>query len=876
MNISSLAIRYLRIQKRRTILTAVGVTLAVALVAGTGILISSFQQMRIKQGQAEEGTWHYHVSNIAERSKAEQLKSNALFQKAGIAAYDMSLHVGKKDGQDQTIPLYEYDTTALSMAPEVVTQGRAPRNSNEIMLSTSAKSFFPSIKLGDPITIPYGIFTQGDSYASSGGSSGNMTITKQSSGNFTQKDLRAFTVVGFFRRGFYDYENAEYGVTLNPTGEHAYSVYAQIKPMLNFPASIRKAVTDCGISKDNISENGIVEWMGKSAATKIKTAITTTFVILAIIILAITMLVIRNSFAMSVADKISEIGTLRCLGAGPGHIRSLVLSEALAVWGVAAPVGLLLGTGAMAVVIAVVRSLDPTDFRYLLLAPGVWPYLLAVVLSLLTVLLSAFGPVRMTMRIPMIEAVRGNAVYRDSRIHRNRKGRLLGQVFGFQGLLAAKNIRRSPRRFRTTVLSVVASVVLFITVGGFAASVAGSLQTAMRMMGADYEFSADSNKKSIVQALNDMEQKVRGMSGISGVQRTSVYSVELDVPIKRVPQKYLKTYREFRGTSVNETDAGVVKEQLLAMEVSRENYNSLNFEGKAPSYDELVKSGGALLCETSALYSSGGRFANVAFANYRPGENVSVVQTVSPTDDKKDEVKQTFPVSIAGVLSELPWFSRFSQQADGVLVFPEGETARFETDAFKKAATSGDSADSEIFLEIRYAKGAEKQVDAQLRKMSDSGMKSGLGFLDYFYTTVSMRNNYLIMLIFVGGFAAVIILISCINLFNTIHANLQTRKREIAMTRAIGMDQSQLRSMLLLECSLYGIIGTFWGAVIGLPLQYLLHKSFNMVFASDMQAPLLMTLVALVATSGIGILAGLSSIRHIIKAPIVEEIRAQE
>ena len=874
MNIFSLSTRYLRVQKQRTILTAVGVALAVALVSGTGMLIASFQHMRLTQDTIENGSWHYQVSNISDHSLAERLKNNVLFQKAGLAASDTCLSVNERNGKSETIRLFEYDATAFSMMPDVTTQGRAPKSSGEIMLSTTAKALFPGVKLGDSLTLPCGTLTSDGSSGSSGGSAGETTITSQDSGNFTEKSSRTFTVVGFFRRGLYDYENVESAVTLNPTGGHAYSVYAQIKPMLNFPSSIRKAVADCSIAKENIHENGIVEWMGKSAATKVKTAIVTTFMILAVIILAITMLVIRNSFAMSVADKISEVGTLRCLGASPGHIRSLVLSEALCIWGVAAPVGLLAGTGAIAVVIAVVRPLDPDDFRYLSLAPVAWPYLLAAALSLLTVLLSAFGPVRATMRVPMVEAVRGNAVYRENRIRRNRKGRFLGRLFGFSGLLAAKNIRRSPKRFRTTILSVVASVVLFITVGGFAVSVGASLQTALRQSGKmDYEFSASSGLDNAVQKLSDIEQKVRGMSGVAAVQRTPVYAMDLRVPLNRVPASYLKLYKEFRGIDADRTTPGAVTQQLLMLEVSRENYSTLHFQGKAPDYDELVKSGGALLCQTSALFSSSGRFANAAFADYRLGETLPVIQTVSPTKEKSDEIKQTFNVKIAGLLSELPWFS---QQTDGVLVFPEGGTARFNTDAVKKAALENETGDSNIYLEIRYAKGAEPQVDTQIRQLNVSALKAGLGLTDNYQNTVSQRNNYLIMLIFVGGFAIVVILISCINLFNTIHANLQTRKREIAMTRAIGMDQSQLHRMLLLECSLYGIIGTLWGAVIGLPLQYLLLKSFNMVFAANMQAPLLMALIALAATSGIGILAGLSSIRHIMKAPIVEEIRAQE
>lgn len=872
MNIFSLARRYLHIQKRRTVLTIVGVALAIALVAGTGLLLSSFLSMRLKQATAEDGSWHYRIDGADTLALANRLKSNVLFQKAGIEAKDTVLKIGEKGRASETIPLYEFDSTALSMMPNTITQGRLPRNGKEVMLSSSAKALFSHVAIGDTITLPCGTFTPDGTSGGSDGSADSTIFTAQNNGTFSEKSKRTFTVVGFFRKGLYEYENIESAVTLDPVGKHAYSVYAQVKPGLNFPASAKKAAADCGIGKANVHENGIVEWMGKSASTKVKTAVITTFLILAAIILAITALVIRNSFAMSVADEISEIGTLRCLGAVPAHIRGLILSEGLCVWSIALPFGLLAGTGAMALVIQVVRSIDPSEFRFLSFLPAIWPYLLAAVLSLVAVLLSAFGPVHAAMRIPMVEAVRGNAIYQDGGIRRNRKGRLLGKLFGFPGMLAAKNIRRNPKRFRTTVLSVVVSAILFITIGGFALSIGNTLQTARRQSGGmDCELSAETT--DTVQALDETEKKIGGMAGIAAVQRTPVYFMSLEVPLSRVPQGYLELYREFSENSAkSETSSGKIDQQLLMLEVSRDNYSTLHFQGKAPTYDELKQSGGALLCQTSALFSSGGRFASAAFANYRSGEVLSVDQTVSPREGKSET--ETFQVKVAGLLSELPWFS---EQVDGgVLVFPEGGTERFHTEAVKKAAAEHETMDSEISLAIRYAKGAEKQVDEQIRQMMPAIYKNDLGFHDVYRSTINMKNSYLVMLIFIGGFTLIVILISCINLFNTVHANLQTRRREIAMTRAIGMNQSQLRRMLLLECSLYGIIGTLWGTVIGLPLQFLLLKTFNVVISADMQAPLLMALLALLITSGVGILAGMSSIRRMIKEPIVEEIRAEE
>ena len=97
------------------------------------------------------------------------------------------------------------------------------------------------------------------------------------------------------------------------------------------------------------------------------------------------------------------------------------------------------------------------------------------------------------------------------------------------------------------------------------------------------------------------------------------------------------------------------------------------------------------------------------------------------------------------------------------------------------------------------------------------------------------------------------------------------------MICAVGMDKGQLIRMLLIECALYGVIGTFWGALIGLPLLFVLSNNFDIIIMTGATlVPMLYVLAALVASVVISILAGIGPIRKIIKAPIVEQIRAQE
>jgi putative ABC transport system permease protein len=872
MNMFRLSLRYMKLQKKRMVLTIIGIVLAVALVSGTGILITSFLNMRLMQAEKENGTWHYTVSGITDCDKASALKSNALIEKAGLAADDSYAQIGVRIGSSgdlkptdyDYLKLNEFDANALSMMPYTISKGRMPKDNSEIALPVASTALFSNgIKIGDKVTFPIGNYEQKEH-----------TQENTDVYAFSQTGTRTFTIVGLLGNEDYQWQNnVSNAVTLNPTGNHQYSVYAQMKPGINFPASIRKAVKDCGLSTDSIHENGIVEWMGKSAATKVRNTVVTTFLILSAIILAVMMLVIRNAFAMSVSEKISQIGTLRCLGASPNHIRNLVLSEALVIWMIALPIGMLCGLGAMAAVIAAVRHIEPEDLAYLRLTASAWPFVLTAILSLATVLLSARRPVKSTMKLPMIDAVRGNAVYRDDRIRKSRKGRFLGKLFGFSGTLAAKNIRRNPKRFRTTLISVIVSVVMFIAVAGFSISISATLKSAINLTGGmDYEFAAGSQLSKAAQELSNIEQTIKSTDTVAYVQKTPAYDVSINIPLSRVPKNYLSIYKEFRGDSADFSNSGNIGRLLKVLEVSRENYNTLKFTGKAPTYDELLASKGALFCQSETFVSPGGRVATADFANYRPDETISVTQEYSPTENKSDAKTQNHKINIVGLLSERPWFA---YNADGYLIMAEGNTVHFDT-IFHTSGESDTDGGQQTLLEIKYSKGSEEKADAQMKQLTAEAKDAGLGYHSAYQDARGSRNSFLIMAIFVYGFTAIIILISCINIFNTIHANLQTRKREIAMTRAVGMDQKQLIKMLLLECALYGLIGTIWGSVIGVPLQLLLLKSFGHIILADMQSPILFVLISLVVSIGIGILAGYSSIRRTLKSSIVEEIRAQE
>ena len=183
--------------------------------------------------------------------------------------------------------------------------------------------------------------------------------------------------------------------------------------------------------------------------------------------------------------------------------------------------------------------------------------------------------------------------------------------------------------------------------------------------------------------------------------------------------------------------------------------------------------------------------------------------------------------------------------------------------------------DSSYYLAVQAQEGEEEEISKTMAEISSQYPE--LYYSNIYQNNKDAENTFIIMGIFIYGFMAVIILICCVSVFNTINTNLLLRRRETAMICAVGMDKGQLIRMLLIECALYGVIGTFWGALIGLPLLFALSNNFDIIIMTGATlVPMLYVLAALVASVVISILAGIGPIRKIIKAPIVEQIRAQE
>lgn len=839
--------RYLFKQKRRTFLTAFGIALAIALVCGTCVLADSFRMMMVNAQVLASGDWHYDISGIDSWEDARTLIANRAFESGAVYSNDLYARFSgagsvseqnygtEAPSTDYFLRIYEGDSdyVAMSSIEYNMQAGRLPESADEIALSVSARRIFENApSLGDTITLPVGALDyQEDSY-----NSDDDTYT------FTQTGTRTYTVVGFVNvttsplRAFFAF-------SLPDGGAHSLTARVKLRSLTSdYRAAVENAVEQAGLAgKVSIDDNyGLIMYNVQGMDSAVQSSLIITCALLISIILGMMMMVVRNTFAISVDEKLQQFGILRCLGASRKSIRSIVCCEAFITWGIAAPVGVAGTIVAMQVIFAVIRTIDSELLSMLTLHWAAWPFALALSVSLICVLLAAASPARKCAKVSPMGAVRGEASLRQD-IKKARGGWFTKRAFGFAGLMSARNMRRNPRKYRATLLSVTCSIALFMLINGFTSGMRASLSMYASASNMDVTVAAEQDADSDGQVL----KKLKAIDSAKDIARMLTIPVRLNVADSAFTDEVVQLY----------DDVSSAKYANLRF-IGESEFRQLTFDGRAPSYEEFCQPGAAVVMQKLVLGGSRSGLKLYETMNLQPGDRLPVeLRSASGAET-------AVSYNVAGTLKALPWYC---SNTGSIVIFASDRNIPAGANAYCTYA-------------LRAQDGRAEELCKAITELSYTG-----GMSEWTVETIYlyMRENRAllqVMDIFLYGFTAVIMLICAMNLLNTIKTNLSSRKREICMLRALGMSRKQMIHMLSLECLWYAVLGTILGLILGLPLETLLITSMSGALPIELDFTMLGIQCALcfVAACAIALLAGMREILKIANLPASEGIRAIE
>ena len=178
-------------------------------------------------------------------------------------------------------------------------------------------------------------------------------------------------------------------------------------------------------------------------------------------------IVIHNSFAVSMNARIHQFGIFSSIGATPKQIRSCLLQEAAALCILPILIGNLLGILISMGIMHMANDLLGSDVAGRHEAVfGYHPLVLAatLLLTVVTIWISAWMPARKLSRLTPLEAIKNTG---ELQLKRKKKSPLLTCLFGLEGELAGGALKAQKRALRTASLSLIFSFLAFTLMQSF-------------------------------------------------------------------------------------------------------------------------------------------------------------------------------------------------------------------------------------------------------------------------------------------------------------------------------------------------------------------------------------------------------------------------
>ncbi len=830
--LNKLTLKNLRLNKVRTIVTIVGIMLSAALITVVSGMALSGRQTMI-DGQT---TWsgNYDVAlDIIDTAKIDKIRQNRNVENAFYKERLGYARTKNADGEicDYSVLAMSENTYGNCFKIDLI-KGKFPTNSGEAVVTKSFKTQDGKyVKVGDKITLDVGVLTDKD---------GNV-LDEEGIHNLLQKNFnkcsiidtvkRTYTVTGIIERPktseLYDPSNLSMIYTVSDEKapveaiktKHMNKLYIAYTPqsegnylqntadILGFKADDMSNVISDEISPEDQQTSGInayefnfvlLSMKGYGGSDGTNVMIFSLAVIIIIIVMLASVFVIRNSFAISITEKTSMYGMLASVGATKRQIRRNVLFEGFILGLIGIPLGILLGLGVNAILIAILNSVlgDMLSGASFVFVTPTIPIICAIVLSAVTIFLSSFFIALRASRIPPLVAIRGN---KDIKVKNNkpyRTSKLTKKLFGVGGEIASKSLKRSRKKYRTTVISIVVSVAMFIAVSAFMDY--GMTFTDHYYGNADYSYMVvgiDSKQAQTIEKMPEIENYLT-----VGLQYGYVSA---DVPVNECGENFL--YDEPDGTKSFSVEFFEFEHDTF-VQICRElklDYNK-------------VKGGVLVYSQVTPDNSESG---NSSKPMKLFGKTAPTKFTVHGNDDEGNAL-------ITGKLKVSSVFDKIPKSADSVI----GEGTIFGQGLIigEQGVISPQLGEHGCGITLYANTSDHTSLTNRIESMSGTGdSESYISIFDYEEIVRQFNAIMLIVGIFVYGFIGVISLIGLTNIFNTISTNMQLRSKEFASLKSIGMTKKEFNRMIRLESLMYGIKSLIIGIPLGVLGVFAIFSAFS-------------------------------------------------
>ncbi len=861
MNVfNKVTLQSLKANKTRTLVTIIGIILSAAMICAVTTFASSFMNYAKETVIYLDGNWHGNALNTTYETYENILETD----KAEETVYLQQLGYAYAEDCENEFKPYIYVLGAGKDVEEVlpihITSGKYPTSSTEIMLPEHLyTNGGVKYSIGDTITLelgqrmldgwsmtqndPYYVYEQGDEVF-------NGEVLEL-------KETRTYTVVGFYERfGYTIEETSAPGYTAltiadkDPSAEYSYDIYFRMKN----PKEIYDFINNLQLSGTRNTD--LLMYSGVSQFDSFGSMLYSLAAIVIGLIMFGSVALIYNAFSISVSERTKQFGLLSSVGATKSQLRRMVMFEAMSVSVIGIPLGVLAGVGGIGVTLMIIgdkfRSMGFPIDMHLSVSPAA--IIIAVIVALITVLNSAWVPSKRATKVSAVEVIRQNLDV-NTNGKKVKTSKLTYKLFGLPGVLANKHYKRSKKKYRTTVLSLFMSIVLFVSASAFTDYLMESVTGGFGSVGYDLSMDISGNEFEKI-TYEELLNRMKSAKSVTGSAYSQERHVNALIDTKYLTEGGIEYLDRNQGQPKQSTSRNIYsyitfvddeafKSLLKENGLSEQEYmnpenplaiavdGTIQFNPYTQKYEttyffenetfELTvqkeKDIPGYYCSDEILDDSG----NTVFLYIKDSESDAEGDEQLFLSPK--EARINTKLNIGKVIYEKPFFIRDSDVMRFIYPFSLAESVfedfRAEDNSFYYMLTSSNHADSyNDVSSILNDNGFNAKNLQNIAEMEESD-----------------RNIVTIIRVFSYGFIVLISLIAAANVFNTISTNISLRRREFAMLKSVGMTQKDFNKMMNFECLLYGSRALLYGLPVSCGITYLIYLAIMKGYETTFHLP---------------------------------------
>ena len=810
MNIvSTLTLRHLLGNKKRSIVTILGIVASTALISAIILGVFSFfkffgylsiQSDGNAQAQFSEITYEQYLS----------LSDDDRIDSVGLCDIQEQITgVRLNSGKEERFSIgniEHVDSDYMSMRVVSGYDGVLPKDASEIAVEEQflIDNGLENLKIGDILTFEQGyryIYDEDGQLVYIGGnyrsdeqfkaqSTETCTVTAILHGN---KPTQSWDILRGLDEGYFpDTEKSQVIISLKNCDRTALK-------------QLKSIVADYGIEKYDFNTEYLLSCFAFEGSGGSYRSFFVMMAVALAIVIATSVILIFNSIGMSLTERMRYLGMLASVGATARQKKSSIYFEGIILGIIGIPLGLLFGYVGTKITLAFLGS-KILEADILVGAEGMRgsipvvcePSVIAVIVffAAVTILISTFVPAIRAAKVMPIDALRQSNVIKV-KAKSLRVNPLVRKIFGYEGELAYKNIKRNGVKGKVIIATIAVSVILFLTINFFCNAIARANQ---------YEV--------------DVPYQIVASCSLSECDRLRSEIEELE----SVDDVYSASMIEFLFRKAPESQEELANTDIADPKFLMHGFSDLKLNGMDvviaddDDFDRILTDNG-LDKDTYYGDTLKGVLLNDYFREKKPSEifNDEIVGQVL----HYDKVQGNPPaIEIAALV-------KYDENNKIFDMTPKTSIAVYVPASMYYEKAKEVLSEDMLTMDLGVETSNPGEVHERIYSLLEAGGYHSYYCADLTGVLKAMDTITLMLKTAMYGFTILLTLIAIANIVNTISTGVLLRRKEFAMYKSVGLDNAGFKKMIRLETLLYGIKALIWGLSISLLLSYIMYMTFD-------------------------------------------------